>query len=82
MRHGAVMHAIEVVCGDEAEHRRRVRARVPEHDQAFQPSWDEARAREFVPWRQPRLLVDTCVGDTPTHVRLILGAIRGHAAPA
>lgn len=81
-RHGTVMYAIEVICTDPAEHRRRVERRRSEHDQAFQPSWDEVRTRGFTPWREPRLLVDTAARDTPELVTLILGGIRAHGTPA
>ncbi|WP_155375689.1 AAA family ATPase [Catellatospora vulcania] len=81
-RHGRVMYAIEVVCTDAAEHRRRVRQRTPEPDQAFQPSWDDVRTREFTPWREPRLLVDTAAHDTTELATLILRGIAGHGTPA
>ncbi|GAA1407718.1 AAA family ATPase [Catellatospora coxensis] len=81
-RHGTVMYAIEVICADPAEHRRRVEQRRPEHDQAMQPSWEDVRTREFTPWREPRLLVDTAACDTPDLVSLILRGIRAHGTPA
>lgn len=81
-RHGAPMHVVEVVCGDLDEHRRRVERRVPEHDQSFQPSWEQVRTREYTPWQEERFVVDTGAGDTPERVTRILDHIRGHRTPA
>ncbi|BCJ77191.1 kinase [Catellatospora sp. IY07-71] len=81
-RHAVPQHVVHVVCADAAEHRRRVEQRVPEPDQLVQPSWEEVRTREFEPWAEPHLLVDTSTGDTPERVARVLGAIRARGAVA
>lgn len=64
-RAGVPLRVVEVCCGDEAEHRRRVeqhRAEVPGPTTA---TWEQtliSRA-EYQPYLGPRLVVDTSVGD-------------------
>jgi len=50
---------IEVVCSDQAEHRRRVEARSADLEGHYVPTWDEVVQREYEPWRDQRLVVDT-----------------------
>ena len=56
---GVPLRVVEVVCSDPVEHRRRVEARVPGAGQRFVPTWDQVQAREYEPWREPHLTVDT-----------------------
>jgi predicted kinase len=56
---GVPLRVVEVVCSDPAEHRRRVEARAPGPDQRFVPTWAQVQAREWEPWTEPRLTVDT-----------------------
>ena len=71
---GAPLRVIEVVCSDPAEHRRRVEAREPGPGQRFVPTWAQVQAREWEPWTEPRLTVDTM---TPSDelVERILGYV-------
>jgi predicted kinase len=58
---GAVVKAIEVVCTDEAIHRRRLAGRKRPLDPLVEPSWNDVlrwRA-EFEPWTQQRLVLDS-----------------------
>lgn len=50
---------IEVVCSDPAEHRRRVETREPPTPPLPQPTWAEVLEREYLPWREPLLTVDS-----------------------
>jgi len=56
---GVPLRMVEVVCSDPAEHRRRVEARRPGPDQRFVPTWAQVQAREWEPWTEPHLTVDT-----------------------
>lgn len=63
-RAGVPLRVVEVHCGDEAEHRRRVEARLPaEH----LPTWEQTLVRraEYEPLIGPRLVVDTAVDTDP-----------------
>ncbi|MFI6129013.1 AAA family ATPase [Micromonospora sp. NPDC051141] len=64
-RSGVPLRVIEVHCGDEAEHRRRVEAR-PAGGQA-PATWEQTLVRraEYEPLIGPRLVVDTAVAGDP-----------------
>ena len=49
---------VEIVCSDEAEHRRRVKARVSDIAGHQLPTWQEVREREYEPW-QAGVVIDT-----------------------
>ncbi|MGB2569471.1 AAA family ATPase [Micromonospora citrea] len=66
-RAGVPLRVIEVHCGDEAEHRRRVEARLPAEPDPFAPTWDQVLVRRagYEPIIGPRLVVDTTVDLDP-----------------
>ncbi len=53
------LRVIEVVCSDPAEHRRRVEARSGDLEGHYVPTWADVLEREYEPWSEPRLFVDT-----------------------
>ncbi len=55
----AVVCVVEVVCSDVAEHRRRVESRIPDPKGGL-PTWEEVLTREYEPWHDERLVIDTC----------------------
>lgn len=52
---------VEVICSDEAEHRRRVETRQPDIAGFEPPTWQAVKARAYAPWAQDRLVLDTAV---------------------
>ncbi len=66
-RAGVPLRVIEVWCGDEAEHRRRVEQRRSTEAGAPVLTWEQTRARraEYEPYLGPRLVVDTAVDSDP-----------------
>jgi len=61
---------VEIICSDEAEHRRRVETRSSDIPDLVLPTWDKVKSREYHPWTQPRIVIDTaargvdeCVAD-------------------
>jgi hypothetical protein len=52
---------VEVVCSDEREHRRRVKARVADIAGFVLPSWSSIQAHIYRAWTTPRLVVDTAL---------------------
>lgn len=64
-RYGAELVVIEVVCSDAAVHRARVEARRRDIPGMPELTWArvEARRTEFEPWRDPRLVLDSCALD-------------------
>lgn len=50
---------IEVICSDQAEHRRRVESREIDIPGLIAPTWAAVMARDYEPWSEPRLVIDT-----------------------
>lgn len=61
------LRVVEVVCSDDAEHRRRVEARFAARDHDGIPDWVRVleRQAEWEPYLGPRLVVDTCLAKEP-----------------
>lgn len=61
------LRVVEVICGDDAEHRRRVEARYAVRDHDGIPDWVRVleRQAEYEPYLGPRLVVDTCLAAEP-----------------
>jgi len=68
---GVPLRVIEATCSDPAEHRRRVEARTPDAGQGRVPTWPEVREREYEPWTEPRLTVDTIEAPERLVARII-----------
>ncbi|MFF5171987.1 AAA family ATPase [Micromonospora sp. NPDC000089] len=66
-RVGVPLRVVEVHCGDVAEHRRRVEARLPAPPGQPLPTWEQTLARRaaFEPIIGPRLVVDTAIDVDP-----------------
>jgi predicted kinase len=66
-RLGVPLRVVEVVCGDDAEHRRRVEARFARRDHDGIPDWVRVleRRTEYEPYLGPRLVVDTFLATEP-----------------
>ena len=79
-RTGAPLYVIEVVCSDRAEHRRRVEQRQSDLEELSVPTWADVVAREYEPWHEPRLVVDTaealtaCIRQIEDHLLGVAGA--------
>ncbi len=58
---GAKRFEIEVVCSDLREHRRRVEGREPDAFGFAPPTWREVAEREYHPWPEADLRLDTAV---------------------
>ena len=50
---------VEIVCSDPIEHRRRVEGRVSDIDGLILPTWQSVLDREYSPWHEPRVVIDT-----------------------
>jgi predicted kinase len=61
------LRVVEVVCLDDAEHRRRVEARYATRDHDGIPDWVRVleRQAEYEPYLGPRLVVDTFLAKEP-----------------
>ena len=61
------LRVVEVVCGDDAEHRRRVETRYAARTHDAVPDWVRVleRQTEYEPYLGPRLVVDTFLAQEP-----------------
>lgn len=69
------LRVVEVVCSDPAEHRRRVEERRPEFGPGLHPSWRQVTERDYEPWTEPRLTIDT-VNDSDVNAERVLAYTR------
>jgi hypothetical protein len=76
---GAPLSVVEVVCSDLAEHRRRVENRDSDLDELVIPTWADVEARDYEPWTEPRLVVDTSATSTADCVAAVLASVRSEA---
>jgi predicted kinase len=58
---GAPCLEVEVICSDLAEHRRRVEGRLDDPCALQPPTWAEVEAREYAPWPEAQLRLDTAI---------------------
>lgn len=58
---GALLLEVEVICSDENEHRHRVEGRAPDIDGFTLPTWSSVTSHVYVPWTEPRLILDTAL---------------------
>lgn len=63
VRSGVAAIEIEVVCSDLAEHRRRVETRVIDIAGFAAPTWGEVAGRDYRPWPEADLVIDTAGRD-------------------
>jgi predicted kinase len=75
-RAAAPIFEIEVICSDEAEHRRRVASRDIDIPGLIPPSWAAVMARDYAPWTEPRILIDTAHTTAAEAVLAIVDAMK------
>ncbi len=66
---------VEIVCSDEAEHRRRVETRTSDIAGLCQPTWSEVVRRDYQPWQSERILIDTAGRPAAACVEALLTAL-------
>jgi predicted kinase len=60
---GCTAMDVEVICSDPVEHRRRVETRAVDIEGLTQPTWQEVVDREYDPWDQDHVIIDTAGRD-------------------
>ena len=83
-RAGCGIIEVELVCSDEAEHRRRVGARKADIPGLLLPGWDAIRARIYEPWTEPHLVIDTArmeVGQAVERIARRMEEVRAAGEP-
>ena len=76
---GAALVEVEIICSDEAEHRRRVESRISDVAGLRKPTWREVLEREYEPWDRPHLVLDSTkspVSESADRIIATVGAAR------
>jgi predicted kinase len=76
-RHGVPATWVRLVCGDPAEHRRRVEERSSDLPGLRYPDWAALTGRETDGWTEPHAVVDTAAGDAVAAVLYAMGSGAG-----
>ena len=66
---------VELICSDETEHRRRIETRSSDIAGLPQPSWHDVKTREYDPWKQPRIIIDTAGASVEACVAKLLSEL-------
>ena len=75
-RAGAPIIEVEIVCSDEAEHRRRVESREIDIPGLVPPTWAAVVARDYEPWSEPAMVIDTAHTTAGEAVLAIVDAVK------
>ncbi|MCI0756779.1 AAA family ATPase [Teichococcus vastitatis] len=75
-RTGSALLEVEIVCGDPEEHRRRVERRRADIPNLRLPSWAAVQARDYAPWPEPHLVLDSAVLPVERAVEQVVEAVR------
>jgi len=75
---GVGLLEVELVCSDQAAHRRRVETRRVDIPDLPLPSWEKVQARIYEPWERDHLIVDTAVLAVDSAVATIQRAQTAH----
>ncbi|MFI4976323.1 MAG: AAA family ATPase [Caulobacterales bacterium] len=75
LRANAEVFWVEIVCADQAEHRRRVETRVADVPGLVLPDWAAVIGRDYHPWDRDHLTVDTAGRGVAECVELVLAAL-------
>jgi predicted kinase len=73
---------VHVVCSDEGEHRRRVETRAPDIVGFGLPLWTDVLGRDFEPWPDADLIVDTTATQIVDSVEMVRDAVTGSQGAA
>jgi predicted kinase len=71
----AWLFEIEVVCTDMEEHRRRVETRASDIPGHKLPTWEQVQSREYEPWSEVDLVIDTGTNTVEESVSITVDAL-------
>jgi predicted kinase len=67
---------VELICSDQAEHRRRVETRASDIEGHKLPTWEEVVTRDYQAWHDARIVVDTARESLDAAVTTVIAALR------
>ena len=59
LSHNALFINIEIICSDQEEHRLRIDTRKTDIKNLQLPTWQDVLTREYHPWEQEHIIIDT-----------------------
>lgn len=68
---------VEIVCSDQAEHRRRVESRTTDIPGLIPPTWEAVMRHEYETWTTSRLVIDSALVGASEAAHLIMERSRG-----
>jgi predicted kinase len=74
-RAGVPALEVEITCSSVEEHRRRVETRIADVDGLRLPTWQQVLDRDYRPWENPDLVIDTAEDDVQRSVAVIKAAV-------
>lgn len=66
---------IEVICADQAEHRRRIEGRSTDLAGLVLPTWQNVLDRDYDPWHRSRIVIDTSHRSVEAALRALQDAM-------
>ena len=74
---------VEIVCSDANEHRARVETRTPDMDGFELPTWGRVLARQYDPWQDDRIVIDTAGISVDAATAELISRLQklGHISP-
>jgi predicted kinase len=73
---GCVHLEVEMVCTNRDEHRRRVESRAPDIPGLVLPGWEKVITRDYKPWPEADLRIDTARTEPEEAVSRIIAALK------
>ena len=81
-RTGSPLLEVEILCSDQAEHRRRVESRRADIPGLELPAWEDVAAREYEPWPDANLAIDTATTSATSAASLIVDEVARGGSPS
>ncbi len=72
---GAVPFEVELICSDADAHRGRVETRKTDIETLVLPTWQDVVERDYHPWPQPHIIVDTATMTPDAAVAFVLSHV-------
>jgi predicted kinase len=66
---------VEIICSDQAEHRRRIETRQADIAGHKLPTWNEVSSREYDAWDRNRLIIDSALETVDHAVQRVTAAL-------
>ncbi len=76
---GSTYCEIEIICSDKSEHRQRIESRVTDIDGLRLPSWQDVLGREYEPWIDKQIGIDTANKSVRESKEELMTALRNAA---